>query len=114
VRIALVVPRSMDDDAVRSAAIATYRDLVAEDHEVDCFLVADPRGLDGFGVDARTRLCVVDHEFRAERWSNRSPALARVTEYLLVRVAALRLRRLLARANRRVAYDAFIQPRWQG
>ena len=104
----------MDDDAVRSAALATYRDLVAEDHEVDCFLVADPRALDGFGDDARTRLCVVDHEFRAERWSSRSPALARVTQSLLVRVAALRLRRLLAQANRRVAYDAFVQPRLEG
>src|SRR5262245_3190710 len=103
----------MDDDAVRTAAIATYRDLVAEDHEVDCFLVADPRALEGFGDDARTRLCVVDHEFRAERWTRRSPALARMAHDLLVRVAALRLRGLLARANRRVAYDAFIQPRWQ-
>ena len=104
----------MDDDAVRSAALDTYRELVAEHHEVDCFLVADPRALDGFDDDARTRLCVVDHEFRSERWAGRSPAIVRVAESVMVRVAAMRLRRLLARANRRARYDAFVQPRWRG
>jgi hypothetical protein len=104
----------MDDDAVRSAALATYRELVAEDHDVDWFLVADPRALDGFDGDTRTRLCVVDHEFRAERWARRSPALARLAESVMVRVAVMRLRRLLGRANRRKRYDAFVQPRWPG
>jgi hypothetical protein len=113
VRIALVVPRSVDDDAVRSAAIETYRDLVAEGHVVDCFLVADPRAVDGFGDDARTRLCVVDHEFRAERWTSRSSSPARIAEALFVRAAAVRLRRLLARTGRRVSYDAFVEPRWR-
>ena len=100
----------MDDDAVRAVALDTYRDLVAQGHEVDCFLVAAPGAVDGFGDGDRTRLCVVDHEFRAERWTNRSPALARAAESLLVRAAAVRQRRLLTRANRRAPYDAFVQP----
>jgi hypothetical protein len=111
VRVALVVPQSVDDDAVRDATIATYRDLVAEGHDVDCFLVADPRSLDGFGDDARTRLCVVDHGYRAERWSRCSPLLARAVERASLRAATKRLRALVARADRRAAYDAFVQPR---
>jgi len=100
----------MDDDRVRSAVFGSYHDLVAEGHEVDCFLVADPCALDGFGEDARTRLCVVDPELRAEGWMSRSPALARVAASLHARVAAARLDRLLSRSNRRVPYDAFVQP----
>jgi hypothetical protein len=102
----------VDDDAVRRAALETYRDLVAEGHEVDCFLVADPHTVEHFGDASRTRLCVVDHGFRAERWSDRSPGLARAVERAAVRAATTRLRALVARANRRAAYDAFVQPRW--
>jgi hypothetical protein len=43
VRVALVVSRSLDDDAVRHAATSTHRELVAEGHDVDCFVIADPR-----------------------------------------------------------------------
>lgn len=106
-----MVPRSIDDDAVRRATLETYRDLVAEGHEVDCFLVADPRAIEGSDDVVRTRLCVVDHGFRADRWSDRSPALAGVVERASVRAAMLRLRALVARTDRRDAYDAFVQPR---
>ena len=114
VRVALVVPRSVDDDAVRDATLESYRALVTEGHEVDCFLVADPRSVDDFGDADRTRLCVVDHGFRAERWSGRPPGLARAVEVTCVRAATVRLRALVARAHRRAAYDAFVEPRWPG
>ena len=113
-RVALVVPRSVDDDGVRSAALEAYRDLVADGHEVDCFLIADPKGVDGFGGAERTRLCVVDHGFRRERWSNRSRALGRTVERASVRAATLRLNAIVARAHQRAAYDAFVQPRLPG
>jgi len=103
----------MADVAVRSAAVATYRDLCADGHEVDCFLVADPCGVDGFGDEARTRLCIVDPGFRAVRWSDRPPVLARAVERVAVRIAAIRLRGLVVRAGRRVKYDAFVRPRWR-
>jgi hypothetical protein len=112
VRIALVVPRSMDDDAIRDAAAETYRELVAEGHDVDCFVVADPSTVEGFTGEARTRLCVVDHGFRSEQWSRRPPTIASAAEAVMVRVAASRLRALLARADRRAGYDAVIEPRW--
>src|SRR5262249_45172590 len=106
------VPRSMEDDAVRSAAVATYHELLVEGHDVDCFLVGDPSTLDGFG-DARTRLCVVDHGFRPEPWTDRAPMMGRSVERARVRMAAVRLHALLARADRRDAYDAFVEPRWR-
>jgi hypothetical protein len=112
VRIALVVPRSLDDDDVRRAATVTYRELVDEGHEVDWFVIGDPRVVDGLEVDDRTRLCVVDDGFRAERWEARAPAVTRAAQHAMVRVAATRLRALVARAQRRSAYDAFVQPRW--
>ena len=101
----------MDDAAVRDATIATYRDLVAAGHDVDCFLVADPRRLDAFTGD-RTRLCVVDHGFRAGRWAQRPPAVASAAEAVMVRAARRRLRAMVGRSNRRVPYDAFVHPRW--
>jgi len=112
VRVALVVPRSLDDDAVRRAAEVTYRDLVGEGHEVDCFVVGDPRVVGEFGPDDRTRLCVVDAGFRLEHWEARAPAVARAARLATARVAATRLRTLVMRAHRRAAYDAFVQPQW--
>jgi hypothetical protein len=113
VRIALVVPRSVDDDAVRRAALDVYHELTAAGHEVDCFVIADPNGVDGF-LEDRTRLCVVDQGFRRERWSNRSPALTRVVERASIRAAGMRLNTIVARAHHRLAYDAFVQPRLPG
>jgi hypothetical protein len=112
VRVALVVLRSMDDAAVRRAAEATYRDLAAVGHEVDCFVVGDPRVVEGFAGAERTQLCVVDDGFRSEQWEGRAPAVVRTAREVMVRVAATRLRALVARADRRSAYDAFVQPRW--
>jgi hypothetical protein len=101
----------MDDAAVRDATTATYRDLVAAGHDVDCFLVADPRALDAFTGDP-TRLCVVDHGFRADRWEHRPRVVTAAAEALMVRAAGRRLRAMVGRANRRVEYDAFVHPRW--
>jgi hypothetical protein len=112
VRVALVVPRSLDDDAVRRAVAATYRDLVGEGHEVDCFVVGDPRVVGELATDDRTRLCVVDDGFRSEHWEARAPAVTRAAQRAMARVAATRLRTLLTRAHRRMPYDAFVQPRW--
>jgi len=112
VRVALVVSRSLDDDAVRDAATVTYHELVAEGHEVDCFVMADPRAVDAFADGDRTQLCVVDHGYRAEQWEGRSAAVARAAHGVMARVAAARLRALVTRADRREAYDAFVQPRW--
>jgi hypothetical protein len=114
VRVALVVPRSMDDVAVRRAAEATYHDLAEAGHEVDCFVVGDPRAVEGFAGAERTRLCVVDDGFRSERWRGRAPAVAGVAREVMARVAVTRLRALVTRADRRAAYDAFVQPRWDG
>ena len=88
-----MVPRSIDDDAVRRAADVTYHDLVTEGHEVDCFVVGDPRVVSAFGGD-RTRLCVVDDGFRSEQWQAQAPAIARAAQQLMTRVAARRLRAL--------------------
>ena len=111
-RVALVVSRSLDDDAVRHATTLTYRELVAEGHDVDCFVTGDPRVVGEFADQDRTRLCVVDHGYRAEPWEARSPAVARTAQRVMARVAAARLRALVTRAHRREAYDAFVQPRW--
>jgi hypothetical protein len=117
VRVALVVPRSLDDDDVRRAATTTYRHLVAAGHEVDCFVIGDPRVVGAFEVDAgvgdRTRLCVIDDGFRSETWDGRAPVLARAAQQTMARVAARRLRALVTRANARAEYDAFVQPRWE-
>jgi hypothetical protein len=112
VRVALVVPWSLDEDVVRRAATDTYRELVAEGHEVDCFVVGDPRAVDAFAADDRTRLCVVDDGYRSEQWEARAPAVARVAQQAMARVAAARLRTLVTRSHRRAAYDAFVQPDW--
>ena len=112
VRVALVVPRSLDDDAVRRAAETTYRDLVGEGHEVDCFVVGDPRRVEDLEPGDRTRLCVVDDGFRSERWAPRAPTVTRTAQQLMARVAATRLRTLLTRAHRRMPYDVFVQPPW--
>jgi len=112
VRIALVVPRSVDDAAVRRVAATTYRDLLAEGHDVDCFVVGDPRCAESLAAPDRTRLCVVDDGFRAERWQAGRPAVARAVQQAMARIAATRLRAVVARAHRRASYDAFVQPRW--
>ena len=112
-RVALVVPRSVDDDDVRRAVTATYRELVAAGHEVDCFVIGDPRLVDELEVEDRTRLCVVDDGFRSGTWATRAPAMARAVRQAMVRVAAGRLRAVVTRAQRHAEYDAFVQPRWE-
>ena len=113
VRVALVVPRSMEDVAVRRATATTYRELVAAGHDVDCFLVGDPRVAEALEAFDRTRLCVVDDGFRSEQWAARAPTVTRSAQQLMARVATARLRAVVARAHRRAAYDAFVQPRWE-
>ena len=97
---------------MRRAAEVTYRDLVGEGHEVDCFVVGDPRVVDEFGPHDRTQLCVVDDGFRPEHWEARAPTVARAAQLAMARLAATRLRALVTRAHRRRPYDAFVQPRW--
>ncbi len=111
-RVALVVSRSLDDAAVLHAATLTYRELIVEGHDVDCFVMADPRFVGEFADGDRTQLCVVDHGYRAERWEARSAAIARATKRVMARVAAARLRALVTRAHQCEMYDAFVQPRW--
>ena len=109
-RVALFVSGSSDDHAVYDAARVTYRELVAEDHDVDCFLVGSPTRLDGFATD-RTRLCVVDSGFRAGRWTRLPAPIARLVRAGVVHGAERRLRGAFTRAARRAAYDAVVEPR---
>jgi len=103
----------MEDVAVRRATATTYRELVAAGHAVDCFVVGDPRRVEDLEPGDRTRLCVVDDGFRSERWASRAPTVTRTAQQLMARVAARRLRALVARSHRRLEYDAFVQPRWE-